>query len=115
MRRELSGDDPNQRCLASSIGADERGLGAVADAERHVIEEDAAVRQLVPDSGDVDVTHEESSSPDHPWVATRFRPTTPAMIIPSEAAFSQFIDSPRNATPITATTAVPTPAQTAYA
>ena len=60
VRRQLAGDDLEQRRLAGSVGADQRDLGALTDAERDVVEQHAAVRQLVPDPLDVDVSHKTS-------------------------------------------------------
>jgi len=59
---ELASDDPQQRGLARAVGAHERDLRTLPDAERHVIEQHPAVRQLIPDSLDVDVTHEDRFS-----------------------------------------------------
>ena len=63
VRREVAGDDPQQRGLAGAVGADQRHLRALADPERHVVEEHPAVRELVPDPCDVDVAHDGASSP----------------------------------------------------
>ncbi len=43
VRRELAGDDPQQRRLAGTVGADERDLGAFPDAEGDVLEEHPSV------------------------------------------------------------------------
>ena len=59
VRRQLAGDDPQQRRLAGAVGPDQRDLGALADAERHVVEQHPAIRQLEAHSGDVDVSHVE--------------------------------------------------------
>ena len=59
VRHQLAGDDPQQRRLAGAVGADQRDLGALADPERHVVEQHPAVGQLVAHSGDVHVTHVE--------------------------------------------------------
>ena len=58
VRRQVAGDDPQQRGLAGAVGADQRDLGALADPERHVVEQHPPVRQLVAHSGDVHVSHE---------------------------------------------------------
>ena len=57
VRRQLAGDDPQQRRLAGAVGADQRDLGALADAERHVVEQHPAVRQLVPHPCHVHMSH----------------------------------------------------------
>ena len=57
---ELPGHDPEQGGLAGSVGTDQRHLGAVADPERDVVEQDPAVRQLVAHSCDIHVTHERT-------------------------------------------------------
>src|SRR4029077_13431894 len=59
---ELAGDDAQQRGLAGAVRPDQRDLGAVADAERHVLQQHAPVGQLVAHSGAVNVTHEQSLS-----------------------------------------------------
>ena len=56
-RREVAGDHPQQRGLARPVGADERGLGAVADPEAHLVEQHPPVRQDAGELLDVDVTH----------------------------------------------------------
>ena len=43
--------------LPAPLAPDQRDLGALADPERHVVEQHPAVRQLVAHSGDVDVSH----------------------------------------------------------
>ena len=57
VRLQVAGDDPQQRRLAGTVGADERDLGALAHAERHVVEQHPPVGQLEPDAGDIHVTH----------------------------------------------------------
>ena len=57
VRRELPGDDPQQRGLAGTVGAHQRDLGAVPDAEGHVLEQHPSVGQLVANSGYLHVTH----------------------------------------------------------
>ena len=61
-RCQLAGDDLQQGGLARPVRADQRHLRALAHAERHVVEQHAAVRQLVPDTLDVDVTHKNRLS-----------------------------------------------------
>ena len=56
---EVSGDDAEQRRLAGTVGSDQRHLGALADAERHVVQQHPAVGQLVAHSGDVHMSHVE--------------------------------------------------------
>ena len=58
VRHQVAGDDPQQRGLAGAVGADQRDLGALADPERHVVEQHPAVGQLVAHPGDVHVTHD---------------------------------------------------------
>ena len=62
VRHQVAGDDPEQRRLARAVGADQRDLDILADAEGHVIEQHPAVRQLVAHSCDVDVSHAEGLS-----------------------------------------------------
>ena len=57
VRRQVAGDDPQQGGLAGTVGADERDLLPVADAEADVVEQHPPVRQLVAHSGDIHVTH----------------------------------------------------------
>ena len=45
--REVAGDDAQQRGLAGAVGADQRGLGAVADPEADVVEQHPPVGQHV--------------------------------------------------------------------
>ena len=59
VRLEVSGDDAEQRGLAGAVGPDQRHLGALADAERHVVEQHPAVGQLEAHSGDVHMSHVE--------------------------------------------------------
>ena len=63
VRHEVAGDDPQQGRLAGTVGADQGHLGALADAERHVVEQHPPVRQLVAHSGDVHVSHGRQSPP----------------------------------------------------
>ena len=51
LRRQVAGDHPQQRRLAGAVRADQRGLGAVADPEVHVVEQHPAVGERVPDAG----------------------------------------------------------------
>ena len=80
VRREVAGDDPQQRGLAGAVGADQRDLGALADPERDVVEQHPPVRQLVAHSGDVHVSHVRQSPPRRPgprdpiWRVRRFMP-----------------------------------------
>ena len=68
VRHQVAGDDPQQRRLAGAVRADQRDLGALADPERHVVEQHSPVRQLVPDSGDVHMSHVEGlSAIGDPW------------------------------------------------
>ena len=60
VRLLVAGDDPQQRRLAGTVGADERDARAVTDPERHVVEERTAVGQDVADAADVEVTHAPS-------------------------------------------------------
>ena len=64
VRRQVAGDDAQQRGLAGAVGADQRDLGALPDPERHVLEQHPAVGQLVAHSGDVHVSHEDRFSRD---------------------------------------------------
>ena len=54
---QVAGDDPQQRRLAGAVLADQRGAGAVADAEVDVVQQHPPVRKGVPDTADVDVAH----------------------------------------------------------
>jgi len=51
-------DTPRLQDLEGAVGADERDLGALPDPERDVVQQHPPVGQLVPDPGDVHVTHE---------------------------------------------------------
>jgi hypothetical protein len=62
VRRELAGDDLQQRGLAGTVGAHQRHLGALTDPERHVVEQHPPVGQLEPHPGDVHVSHERRFS-----------------------------------------------------
>ena len=62
VRDQVAGDDPQQGGLAGAVGADQRDLGALADPERHVVEQHPPVRQLVAHPGDIHVTHEDGFS-----------------------------------------------------
>ena len=68
MGSEITGDDPEQGGLAGAVRPDQRDLRALADAERDVVEQHPTVRELVPDTGDIDMTHERSV-----WQATPAR------------------------------------------
>jgi hypothetical protein len=57
VRLDVTGDQPQQRRLPGTVGADERHLGAVADAERDVGQQAPPVREVVADAVDVDVAH----------------------------------------------------------
>ena len=57
LRRQVAGDDPQQGGLAGAVGPDQRGLGALADPEAHVVEQHPAVGELVPDGLHVEITH----------------------------------------------------------
>jgi hypothetical protein len=45
VRLEVAGDDPQQRRLAGAVRADQGARDAVADPERHVVQQRPAVRQ----------------------------------------------------------------------
>ena len=60
--RQVAGDDAQQRGLPGPVGADERDLLAVTDAEADVVEQHPPVRQLVTHSGDIHMTHERGLS-----------------------------------------------------
>ena len=55
---QVAGDEPQQRGLAGAVRADERDVRAVADPERHVVEQRPAVGEHVREMRDVDVAHE---------------------------------------------------------
>ena len=57
VRRLVAADDAQQRRLARAVGADQGRRGALADAERHLVEQGPAVGQPERDAGDVDVGH----------------------------------------------------------
>ena len=59
---QLAGDDAQQRRLARAVGADQRDLGALADPERHVVEQHPPIGELVPDTFDIHMTHERRLS-----------------------------------------------------
>lgn len=44
VRRQVSGDDPQQRGLAGPVGADQGGLGPFPDPERDLVQQHPAVR-----------------------------------------------------------------------
>ena len=62
VRLQLTGDDPQQRRLAGAVRTHERDLGALADPERHVVQQHPPVRQLVAHPGDVHVSHDRRFS-----------------------------------------------------
>ena len=72
MRHELAGDDPQQGGLPCTVGADERDLGAVADPERHVVEQHPTIGKLEPDAADLYVTHKGRLSDSARLAATGF-------------------------------------------
>ena len=57
VRREVAGDDPQQRGLAGAVGPDQRDLDALADPEGDLVEQPPAVRQVEDDGVEVDVAH----------------------------------------------------------
>ena len=54
---QVAGDDPQQGRLPRTVLTDQRGPGAVPDAEVDVVEQHPPVGKGVPDTGDVDVAH----------------------------------------------------------
>ena len=58
LRRQVTGDQPHQRGLAGAVRPDQRGDRAVADPERHVVEQHPAVRQGVADVRRLDMAHD---------------------------------------------------------
>ena len=70
---QVAGDDAQQGRLAGAVRSDQRHLRAVADAERHVLEQHPAVGELEAHTGDVHVTHEESLSVTGPRGASSFQ------------------------------------------
>jgi hypothetical protein len=57
-RRQVAGDEAQQGRLAGAVRPDERDVRAVADAERHVLQQRPAVGEGVGEMRDVDVAHE---------------------------------------------------------
>ena len=66
VRVQVAGDDPQQRRLAGAVRADQRGGGAVADPEGHVVQQRPAVRQRERHLVDVDVAHVRRVCPSAP-------------------------------------------------
>ena len=58
VRRELTGDDPQQRGLAGPIGTNQGNLRTLADAEGDVVEQHPPVGQLEPDAGQLHMSHD---------------------------------------------------------
>ena len=77
VRLQVAGDDPQQRRLAGAVGADQRDLGALADPERHVVEQHPPVGQLEPDAGDIHVAHPPSLTARPPPRPPRYRLPVP--------------------------------------
>ena len=71
VRGQVAADDPQQGGLARPVGADQRHLGALPHPERHLVEQDPPVRQLVAHTGDVDVTHAHHCRRTSPGCRTR--------------------------------------------
>ncbi len=57
VRDQVAGDDAQQRRLARAVRTDQRDLGALTDPERHLVEQHPPVGELVPDTGDIHMTH----------------------------------------------------------
>ena len=55
--RQIAGNDPQQGGLSRAVRADQRDYGAFTDPKRHVVEQHPAVRQVIADSGEIDVSH----------------------------------------------------------
>ena len=56
-RRQIAGNDPQQGGLARAVRADQGNYGTFTDPKRHVVQQHAAVRQVIADSGEIDVSH----------------------------------------------------------
>ena len=57
----VAGDDADERRLAHTVRADESAVLSVTDSERHVVEELAATRGAIRESGDLECAHERAS------------------------------------------------------
>ena len=55
--RQIAGNDLQQGRFARAVRAHKCNYGTFTDPKRHLVEQHAAVRQVIADSGKLDVSH----------------------------------------------------------